>query len=143
MSGDEELDNLLYSISNSSKKKKGKARRDSPVDLPRQPSTKSGESGQTSGIDPLEVVELSDQERKVVTWLSRHRRSSFEDIQKAVEIPLEDLQSLLDDLLKEKRINSVERNGKTLYSAPIHGRASRRLRGFPEDLWKKAGLDDE
>jgi len=49
----------------------------------------------------------------------------------------------LAKLQEEKRIRSVERGDKILYSAPIHGRASRRLRGFPKDLWKKAGLDED
>jgi DNA-binding Lrp family transcriptional regulator len=88
------------------------------------------------------VVELNDQQRKIVTWLSRHRRSTFESIQEAVDIPAEELQGLLAELEEEKRIRSVARKGEVLYSASIHGQAGRRLRGFPEELWKKAGLDD-
>ena len=144
MSGDDELDKLLFSISDSSKKNKEDDSKEShPADEPQSPSTKRDESDQTTGFDPIDVVELTEQQRKIVTWLSRHSRSSFQDIQEALEIPAEELQGLLAELLEDKRIRSVERNGKTLYSAPIHGRASRRLRGFPEDLWKKAGLDDD
>jgi predicted HTH transcriptional regulator len=144
MSGDEELDKLLFSIPKSSKKKKqADSKENPPVDEPEQAAEKSAEADQDSGFDPLDVVELTDKQRKTVTWLSRHPRSSFQDIQEALEIPAEDLHGLLAELLEEKRIRSVERDGKILYSAPIRGRASRRLRGFPKELWKKAGLDDD
>ena len=144
MSGDDELDKLLFSVSNSSKKrKKPDSKGDSSVDERQEPAPTHDEAEQESGIDPLDVVALSDQQRKIVNWLSRHRRSSFSDIQKAVDIPPDELQRLLSELKAEKRISSAKRKGETLYSAPIHGQASRRLRGFPEDLWKKAGLDED
>lgn len=142
MSGDDELDKLLSSLSNSSRKKKKRTPEEDLLDE-QQPSSKSAGSEQASGIDPLDVVELTEQQRKVVTWLSRHQRSRLEEIQEAVNIPPEELQEILEQLLEEKRIRAAIRKGETLYSAPIHGQASRRLRGFPEDLWKKAGLDDD
>ena len=144
MSGDEELDKLLFSIPKSSKKKKqADSKENLPVDETEQPAKKSAEADQESGFDPVDVVELSDEQRKIATWLSRHPRSSFEDIQEALAIAPEELQGLLAKLQEEKRIRSVERGDKLLYSAPIHGRANRRLRGFPQDLWKKAGLDED
>jgi len=136
MSGDEELDKLLFSIPKSSKKK------DPPAGESGQPAKKQPESNQASGFDPLDLVELTSNQRKIVTWLSRHPQSRAQDLEEALEIPEKELENLLAELLKEKRIKSVERDGVTTYSAPIHGQASRRLRGFPEDLWKKAGLDD-
>ena len=86
---------------------------------------------------------MRGRQRKIVTWLSRNPRSSLQDLQKALEIPREDLEGLLAELLEKNGIQSVDRDGETVYSAPIHGNASRRLRGFPEDLWKKAGLDSD
>lgn len=142
MSSDDELDKLLFSLSNSSKKKDD-AKATPSAGESQQPSDVSDETDQVPGFDPLDVVELNDEQRKVVTWLSRHRRSSFEAIQEALEVDPQELQGILDELLEEKRIHSTVRNEQTLYSAPIHGRAGRRLRGFPEDIWKKAGLDDD
>lgn len=146
MSGDDELDKLLFSLSNSSKKKKNKqgdAKETPSAGESQQPSDESDETDQVPGFDPLDVVELTDEQRKVVTWLSRHRRSNFAAIQEALEIDPTELHTILDTLLEQKRIQSTVRNEQTLYSAPIHGRAGRRLRGFPEDIWKKAGLDDD
>lgn len=144
MSGDEELDKLLFSIPKSSKKKmEPDSKENPPGDEPEQPAKKGADADQDSGFDPLDVVELTEQQRKTVTWLSRHRRSSFQEIQEALEIPAEELQGLLAGLLEEKRIRSDEQDGEITYSAQFHGRADRRLRGFPEDLWKKAGLDDD
>ena len=144
MSEDDELDKLLFSIPKSSKKnrKRGSAE-NPPVNEPDQPAAKGSETGQDSGIDPLDIVVLRGRQRKIVTWLSRNPRSSLQDLQKALEIPREDLEGLLAELLEKNGIQSVDRDGETVYSAPIHGNASRRLRGFPEDLWKKAGLDDD
>lgn len=143
MSGDDELDKLLSSLSSTSKKKKKSAGQENQAGEDQQPAQVRAESDQASGIDPLDVVGLTDEQRKVLNWLSRHQRSSFEDIQEAVAIPPDELQDLLNKLVEEKRIRAAIRKDQTLYSAPIHGQASRRLRGFPEDLWKKAGLDDD
>jgi hypothetical protein len=143
MSGDEELDNLLFSISKTSKKLKKSDPERAPADDDAHPAAKGAKSDQGAGVDPLDVVEMSDQQRKIVTWLSRNRRSNLQAIQEAVGIPAEEVQDLLVELEAEKRIRSVERKGEILYSAAIHGRASRRLRNFPDELWKKAGLDDE
>ena len=144
MSEDDELDKLLFSIPKSSKKnRKRDSKENPPVNEPDQPAAKGSESGQDSGIDPLDMVVLRGRPRKIVMWLSRNPQSSLQDLQKALEFPQEDLEGLLAELLEENRIQSVDRDGETVYSAPIHGNASRRLRGFPEDLWKKAGLDDD
>jgi hypothetical protein len=142
MSGDDELDKLLSSLSSpANKKKKSAAKKDQAAS--EQPAQKRKDSTETAGVDPLDVVELTGQQRKVVTWLSRHQRSSFAEIQEALAIPPQELQDLLDQLLEGKQIRAAKRKGQFQYSVPIHGRASRRLRGFPEDLWKKAGLDDD
>jgi len=141
MSEDEELDKLLFSIPKSSRKEKKRDSKENPAaDDPGQPVKKSS---QDSGVDPLDLVELRGKKRRIVAWLPRHPQSSFADLQEALEISTEDLERLLAELLQENKIKSDERDGETTYSAPIHGKASRRLRGFPEDLWKKAGLDDE
>ena len=143
MSEDEELDKLLFSIPKSSKRKKETDSKENPqVEESKQPATKSGESGQDPGFDPLDLIDLEDQQGSLITWLTRHRQATLSDIQEALAIPQEDLEDLLGQLLEAQRIKSVERDGETTYSVSIHGRASRRLRGFPEDLWKKAGLDD-
>ncbi len=143
MSGDEELDRLLFSMPKSSKKKKeADSKKNLPADNLGLPAKKPGGSDLDLGFDPLDLVELRKNQRKIVTWLSRHPQASARDLEEATEIPKEDLEVLLAELLEEKKIQSEEREGKTVYSAPIHGQAGRRLRGFPEDLWKKAGLDD-
>ena len=143
MSGDDELDKLLSSLSGPAKKKKKSAAAKKDQAAEEKPAQKRTGSAETSGVDPLDIVELTGQQRKVVTWLSRHQRSSFSEIQEALAIPAEELQDLLDELLEEKRIRAAKRKGQFQYSVAIHGRANRRLRGFPEDLWKKAGLDDD
>ena len=144
MSGDEELDKLLFSMSRSSKKNSEPDAKDDPqVEASKQLPGKADESGQDSGFDPLDLVELGDQQRSLITWLSRHPQAVFSDIQETFEIPQEDLEDLLTQLIDEQRIKCVEKNGELCYSAPIRGRADRRLRGFPEDLWKKAGLDGD
>ena len=143
MSGDEELDKFLFSIPKSSRKKKeADSKENLPADNLGLPAKKQNEPDLDLGFDPLDLVELRNNQRKIVTWLSRHPHSSTQDLEEATEIPVEDLEALLAELLEEKRIQSEEREGETIYSAPIHGQAGRRLRGFPEDLWKKAGLDD-
>ena len=143
MSGDEELDKLLFSIPKSSRKKKETGSKENPqVEDPKPSAANAGESGQESGFDPLDLVDLEDQQRSLILWLTRHPQANLAEIEKAFTIPPEDLEGLLAQLIKEQRIKSVEQDGETTYSAPIHGQASRRLRGFPEDLWKKAGLDD-
>ena len=140
MSEDDERDKRLFSIPKSARKKKKVEPNEEPTDdhLER-PADKTG---QESGFDPLDLVELRGKKRRIVAWLPRHPKSSFADLQAALAIPAEDLETLLAELLAEKKIESDEQGGETTYSAPIHGRASRRLRGFPEDLWKKAGLDE-
>jgi predicted HTH transcriptional regulator len=141
MSEDDELDKHLFSIPKSSrKKKKGDPKKNPAADDPEKPAKKSR---QDSGFDPLDLIELKGKKRRIVAWLPRHPQSSFGDLQEALQITTEDLERLLAELLQENKIQSDQHNGETTYSAPIHGKASRRLRGFPEDLWKKAGLDDE
>jgi len=141
MSEDEELDKLLFSIPKSSRNKKKRDSKENPAaDDPERPAKKSS---QDSGFDPLDLVELRGKKRRIVAWLPRHPQSSFDDLQEALQISREDLQRLLAELLQENKIQAEEQDGETTYSAPIHGKASRRLRGFPEDLWKKAGLDDD
>ena len=100
MSEDEEQDKLLFSIPKSArKKKKGDSKENPTVDDPEQPATKSGETGQDSGVDPLDLVELRGKKRRIVAWLPRHPKSSFGDLQEALEISTEDLERLLAELL--------------------------------------------
>lgn len=143
MSGDDELDKLFFSVPKSSRKKKeADSKENLPADNLGLPAKKEGGSDLDLGFDPLDLVALRKNQRKIVTWLSRHPHSSVQDLEEATEVPKETLEGLLVELLKEKKIQSEEMEGETVYSAPIHGQAGRRLRGFPEDLWKKAGLDE-
>lgn len=144
MSGDEELDKLLFSMSRSSKEnKKTDAGNDPQGEASEQLPSKADEPGQDSGFDPLDLVDLEDQQRSLITWLTRHPQAVFSDMQEALGFSKEDLENLLAQLIEEQRIKCVEQDGEPCYSAPIRAQANRRLRGFPEDLWKKAGLDGD
>lgn len=144
MSGDDELDKLIFSMPNIPKKKKREDKEEKhKSEEPGSPKTQSSDSGDSSGSDPLDVVSLHGQERKLIAWLTRHPQSTIIDIQNALKLPQENLETLLGELLEKRRIQSEERDGETYYYAPLRGKASRRLRGFPDDLWKKAGLDDD
>ena len=144
MSGDEELDNLLFSMSRPSKKNSEPDIKDDPqAEAAKQAPGKADASEQASGFDPLDLVDLEERQRSLITWLTRHPQALFSDIEEAFEIPKEDLENILTQLIDEQRIKCVEKDGELCYSAPIRAQANRRLRGFPEDLWKKAGLDND
>jgi len=143
MSGDEELDKFFFSIPKSSKRNKETVSDETPQsEESKLAANEAGEPGQVSGFDPLDLVELEDQQRNLITWLTRHPQATLSDIEDAFTIPREELERSLTQLLEDKRVKCVERGGETCFSTAIHGKSSRRLRGFPEDLWKKAGLDD-
>ena len=94
------------------------------------------------GLEPLELIALNQKKRKVVGWLTRNQQSTLLELEDALNLNQEDLVILLDQLLEENQIIRADRDGDFVYSAPLQGKVSRKLKGFPEDLWKKAGLDD-
>jgi hypothetical protein len=138
MSGNEELD---FSEPNSSQYNKDSAK-ENQVTNNDQRSEKDAEANPEPGLEPLEIVDLNHNKRRVVGWLTRHPQSTIQELGDALNIPQTELASLLDHLLEEKRIIRSVRKDDVVFSAPLQGKVSRRLKGFPEDLWKKAGLDE-
>ena len=134
---DDPLDRLIPSSAKRSKSDESPSR--SPDTDGAENAADSGESG----INPLDLVELPDSEREILNWLSRRRKARIGEIQEALDISSDELEKALDQFTENSQVQLTQEGEDIYYRVVFKGKATRRLKGFPEDLWKRAGIDDD
>jgi hypothetical protein len=102
-----------------------------------------GGHGEKPGIDPLELLGLPADQREIINWLLRNRRATFAELLAALDKVVVDIPQQLDRLVADGHVEVIAFGGEDTYQVKFRGSSARRLRDFPKDIWKRAGLDED
>ena len=116
-------------------------RRPSRDDVDGPPARKepTRNKGSRRGLGPLDILALPEDQREVVAWLSRKRAATVAEMAADLDKDEAELQALVEELLVAGHIKVANTEGNR-YRVKF---GSRRHPDLPNDIWRKAGLEDD
>jgi CRP-like cAMP-binding protein len=119
------LDNLIS---------KAKSRREGGSDLP-VPALQVG------GLKPSEILFMSKEQKKLITYLSRQRHARIDEITQAVEMDRLQVHKILSELKDDGYVHEVLVDGEIFYRVKF-GDTFNKNNNLPSELWNALGLDN-
>ena len=102
----------------------------------------SSSAQNVKGLNPLDLLELPREQRKVINWIARRKQVRFDEIEKGLKIDRKELQATLSVLKKADYLHEALIDGEVYYRVVFRGKISRTARGVPEHLWARVELDN-
>lgn len=96
----------------------------------------------TTGLNPLDVLDLPENQRELITFLSRRKQATVDDIQEALNLDTDSVMSAINALMKADYCREALVNGKLAYSVMFGGKVSRSGRGVPQAIWDAVDLNN-
>ncbi len=97
---------------------------------------------ESTGLNPLALLELPAHQRDLVNWLSRRKQARFPALQAALGLEPEALQAVLAELKQAGHIHEALIDGQIFYRVVFGGKISRAARELPDAIWSRLDLDD-
>lgn len=103
---------------------------------------RSKERQDTTGLNPLDLLDLPEVQREVITFLSRRKQAAVNEIQEALNMETADVMSAIEALMKTDYCREALVNGELAYSVVFGGKVSRSGRGVPKAIWDAVDLNN-
>lgn len=107
-----------------------------------RPNPKPAASGEHGGLNPMDMLDLPNEQRDVVNWLSRRKQATFDELREALDMEPAVLTQVLAALREAGHVKEALVAGDILYRVVFGGRVSRVGRGLPEGIWERVDLDN-
>ena len=109
---------------------------------------RAGDSGSTSvpepqlgGLKPSELLFMSKDQKKLITYLSRQRYARIGEISLAIEMDHSQTHKILSDLKDEGYVHEVLMDGEIFYRVKF-GDTANKNNNLPKELWDALSLDN-
>jgi predicted ArsR family transcriptional regulator len=99
--------------------------------VPLPPS--DGEETPASGLTILDTLSMPDEERRLVTWLTRQREASLDDVAGYLEATTEEARSRLNELIQRGYVQKTATMDGVRYRTKMAVKPNRRI---AQDIWK-------
>ena len=119
------LDNLVN---------RAKSRRAGGNDLP-------SSAPQVSGLKPSELLFMSKDQKKLITYLSRQRYARIDEISRAIEMDHSQTQKILSGLKDDGYVHEVLMDGEIFYRVKF-GDTTNKNNNLPKELWDALSVDN-
>jgi CRP-like cAMP-binding protein len=96
----------------------------------------------SKGLNPLDVLEMPEEQRDVVNWLSRRQQARMSEIQEGVGKDPAQVRTIVNSLKQSGAIHEALINGEIFYRVVYKAKVGRVSRGLPQDFWSRLDLDN-
>jgi CRP-like cAMP-binding protein len=96
----------------------------------------------SKGLNPLDVLEMPEEQRDVVNWLSRRPQARLSEILEGVGKDPAQVRLTVNALKQSGAIHEALINGEVFYRVVYKARVGRVSRGLPQDFWSRLDLDN-
>ena len=95
-----------------------------------------------SGLDPADMLtSLSAEQRKLVTWLARHKDATVAGLSAGISKPVAATEALLHELLSRDFVRETLRDGRRSYRVAFGGRSGGKLGDVLHKVWTSIGTE--
>ena len=106
------------------------------------PLADNNDPEKSSGLSPLDTLDLPPTLLRLVSFLSRHRRASLAEIEAGLKREREEIEKALSRLIAAGYVRELLDDDTCYYSVIYGGKPSRSARGLSDDIWSAVDLDD-
>jgi CRP-like cAMP-binding protein len=96
----------------------------------------------TTGLNPLDLLALPNEQRELITYLSRRKQATVAEIHEALHLDTATVMSAIEALMKADYCREALVNGELAYSVVFGGKVSRSGRGVPQAIWDAVDLNN-